>query len=72
MKLQPIVSTDAVVKAIDMAKAQASHRAASGSQPMLSKMPMDQAIDVAKVGGQAARAVYTVVGTDRYDAISKL
>lgn len=55
MKLQPVVATDASVRAIELA--QASHRAAMGTQPLVSHMPLQQAITATDLGGQAARAV---------------
>ena len=51
---------------------QASRRAAMGSQPLVSQMPMQQAVTVTTLGAQASRAVYGVVGAARYEAVSKL
>ena len=72
MNLQPVVATDATVRAIELAQVQASRRAAMGSQPMISHMPIQQAITVATLGAQASRAVFGVVGAARYEAVSKL
>ncbi|HEY8881571.1 MAG TPA: hypothetical protein VIN03_28655 [Roseateles sp.] len=72
MKLQPVVATDAVVRSIELAEVQASRRAAVGSQPVISQMPMQQAIAVAELNGQATRAVFGVAGIARYEAVGKL
>jgi hypothetical protein len=72
MKLQPVVATDAVVRSIELAEVQASRRAAMQSQPLISQMPLQQAIAVANLGGQATRAVFAVVGAARYEAVGRL
>lgn len=72
MNLPPVVATDATVRSIELAQVQASRRAAMGSQPLVSQMPMQQAITVASLGAQASRAVFGVVGAARYEAVSKL
>ena len=72
MKLPSIVATDAVVRSIELTQVQASRRAALGSQPVISQMPLQQAITVTSLGGQSTRAVFGVVGAARYEAVSKL
>ena len=72
MKLPTIVATDAVVRSIELAQVQASRRAAMGSKPVISQMPLQQAIAVTSLGGQSNRAVFGVVGAARYEAVSKL
>ena len=72
MKLPSVVATDAVVRSIELAEVQASRRAAMGSRPLISQMPMQQAIAVTSLGGQTTRAVFGVVGVARYEAVGKL
>lgn len=72
MNLQPVVATDAVVRSIELAEIQASRRAAMQAQPLISQMPLQQAIAVTHLGGQATRAVFGVVGTARYEAVGRL
>lgn len=72
MKLPTVVATDAVVRSIELAEIQASRRAAMGSQPVISQMPLQQAIAVTHLDGQTTRAVFGVVGAARYEAVSKL
>jgi len=72
MKLQPMVATDAVVRSIELAEVQASRRAAMKAQPLISQMPLQQAIAATELGGQATRAVFGVAGVARYEAVSKL
>jgi len=57
---------------MQLARIQASRRAAMGSQPLLNKMPLEQAATVASLGAEERNAVFGVVGVARYDAISKL
>ncbi len=72
MKLPTVVATDAVVRSIELAQVQASRRVALGSQPLISQMPLQQAITVTSLGGQSTRAVFGVVGVARYEAVGKL
>jgi hypothetical protein len=72
MKLPTVVATDAVVRSIELAQVQASRRVAMGSQPLISQMPMQQAITVTSLGGQSTRAVFGVVGVARYEAVGRL
>lgn len=72
MKLPTVVATDAVVRSIELAQVQASRRVAMGSQPLISQMPMQQAITVTSLAGQSTRAVFGVVGVARYEAVGKL
>lgn len=72
MKLASVVATDAVVRSIELAQVQASRRAAGGSQPVISQMPLQQAIAVTELNAQARQAVFGVVGVARYEAVSKL
>lgn len=72
MKLPSVVATDAVVRSIELAQVQASRRAATGSQPMISQMSLQQAIAVTDLNAQTRQAVFGVVGVARYEAVSKL
>ncbi|WP_157256375.1 hypothetical protein [Pelomonas sp. Root1217] len=72
MKLPTVVATDAVVRSIELAQVQASRRVAMGPQPLISQMPLQQAITVTSLGGQSTRAVFGVVGVARYEAVGKL
>ncbi|RZI96951.1 MAG: hypothetical protein EOP39_28485 [Rubrivivax sp.] len=72
MNLPSVVATDAVVRSIELAQVQASRRAAMASQPLISQMPLQQAIAVTRLGDQSTRAVFAVAGAARYEAVSKL
>jgi len=72
MKLQPVVTTDAVVRSIELAEVQASRQAAMLSEPLISQMPLQRAITVTELGAQARQAVFGVVGVARYEAVSRL
>lgn len=72
MKLPSVVATDAVVRSIELAQVQASRRAAAGSQPVISHMPLQQAIAVTELNAQARQAIFAVAGVARYEAVSRL
>lgn len=72
MKLPAVVSTDAVVRSIELAQVQASHRAAVGAEPVISEMSMQQAIAVTELNAQTRQAIFGVVGAARYEAVGKL
>jgi hypothetical protein len=72
MKLPTVVATDAVVRSIELAQVQASRTVVMGSQPLISQMPLQQAITVTSLAGQSTRAVFGVVGVARYEAVGKL
>jgi hypothetical protein len=72
MKLPSVVATDAVVRSIELTEVQASRRAAVGFQPLISQMPLQQAIALTDLNAQARHAVFGVVGVARYEAVSKL
>ena len=72
MKLPSVVATDAVVRSIELTQVQASHKAALDSRPLISQMPLQQAIAVTELHAQARQAVFAVAGVARYEAVSKL